>query len=120
MIVAGGVDDAGRRALLERAAMLAYPSIYEGFGFPVLEAMTVGVPVVAARAGSIPEVAADAALLVDPTDEHALAGGMDRVLNDAGTRAELVARGHDRVGAFSWDDTARALASCYRALVGDA
>ncbi|HEV7525630.1 MAG TPA: glycosyltransferase family 1 protein [Acidimicrobiia bacterium] len=114
VVVAGPVSDAGRRALLEQASLLAYPSIYEGFGFPVLEAMTAGVPVVAARAGSIPEVAGDAALLVEPTNEGALADEMDRVLTDDATRAELVARGRDRVHAFSWDHTARALASCYR------
>jgi glycosyltransferase involved in cell wall biosynthesis len=116
VVIAGGVSDAARRALLERATVLAYPSIYEGFGFPVLEAMSVGVPVVAARAGSIPEVAGDAALLVEPTDEHALAGELERVITEDATRAELIGRGHDRVRAFSWDDTARALVSCYRRL----
>jgi glycosyltransferase involved in cell wall biosynthesis len=116
VVLAGTVSDAGRRALLERATLLAYPSIYEGFGFPLLEAMSVGVPVVAARAGSIPEVAGDAALLVEPTNEAALADEMDRVVTDGATRAELVARGRDRVHAFSWDHTARALASCYRRL----
>jgi glycosyltransferase involved in cell wall biosynthesis len=114
VVLAGGISDAGRRALLENATLLAYPSIYEGFGFPVLEAMTAGVPVVAARAGSIPEVAGDAALLFEPTNEHDLAREMDRVLTDDAIRSELIARGRDRVHAFSWDHTARALASCYR------
>jgi glycosyltransferase involved in cell wall biosynthesis len=114
VVLAGGVSDAGRRALLENAALLAYPSIYEGFGFPVLEAMSAGIPVVAARAGSIPEVAGDAALLFEPTNEPAMAAAIDRVLTDDTTRAELVARGRDRVHAFSWDHTARMLASCYR------
>jgi glycosyltransferase involved in cell wall biosynthesis len=114
VVLAGAVSDAGRRALLEQATLLAYPSIYEGFGFPVLEAMTAGVPVVAARAGSIPEVAGDAALLVEPTNEPALAEAIDHVMTDDATRAELVARGRDRVHAFSWDNTARSLASCYR------
>jgi glycosyltransferase involved in cell wall biosynthesis len=114
VVLAGGVSDAGRRALLENATLLAYPSIYEGFGFPVLEAMTAGVPVVAARAGSIPEVAGDAALLVEPTNEQGLADEMDRVITDDVARSELIARGRDRVHAFSWDHTARALASCYR------
>jgi glycosyltransferase involved in cell wall biosynthesis len=116
VVLAGTVSDAGRRALLERATLLAYPSIYEGFGFPLLEAMSVGIPVVAARAGSIPEVAGDAAVLVEPTNEQALADEMNRVITDDATRAELVARGRDRVHAFSWDHTARALASCYRRL----
>jgi glycosyltransferase involved in cell wall biosynthesis len=114
VVLAGAVSDAGRRALLENATLLAYPSIYEGFGFPVVEAMTAGVPVVAARAGSIPEVAADAALLFEPTNEQDIADKMDRVMTDDATRSELIARGRDRVHAFSWDHTARALASCYR------
>ncbi|HTL86977.1 MAG TPA: glycosyltransferase family 1 protein [Acidimicrobiia bacterium] len=118
VIITGSVSDATRRALLDRAAALAYPSIYEGFGFPVLEAMSVGVAVVAARAGSIPEVAGDAALLVEPTDEAALADALERVVDDDATRAELVARGRDRIRAFSWDETARALAACYRKLAG--
>jgi glycosyltransferase involved in cell wall biosynthesis len=84
----------------------------------VLEAMTAGVPVVAARAGSIPEVAGDAALLFEPTNEQALATEIDRVLTDDATRTELIARGRDRVHAFSWDHTARALASCYRRIAG--
>jgi alpha-1,3-rhamnosyl/mannosyltransferase len=82
----------------------------------MLEAMAAGVPVVAARAGSIPEVAGDAAILVEPTDEEALSAALERVVADDATRTELVARGRDRVRAFSWDDTARALASCYRTL----
>ena len=116
VVLAGHVDDAGRRALLDRAAVLAYPSIYEGFGFPLLEAMSADVPVVAARAGSIPEVAGDAALLVEPTDDDGLAASIDRVLTDDTIRTELVARGRDRLGAFSWTETARSLAACYRRL----
>jgi glycosyltransferase involved in cell wall biosynthesis len=113
VVLAGQVDDAGRRALLDSARVLAYPSIYEGFGFPLLEAMSASVPVVAARAGSIPEVAGDAALLMEPTDERGLAEALERVITDDALRAQLIARGHDRVGMFSWAATARALAACY-------
>jgi glycosyltransferase involved in cell wall biosynthesis len=116
VVLVGPVDDAGRNALLERASALAYPSIYEGYGFPVLEAMTVGVPVVAARAGAIPEVAGDAALLVEATDVEALADALGRVLTDDRLRGELIARGRDRVRMYSWADTARGLAACYRRL----
>jgi len=116
VVLTGGVSAAGKQALLDAATVLAYPSIYEGFGLPMLEAMAAGVPVVAARAGSIPEVAGDAAILVEPTDEDALAGALERVVADDSTRTELIARGRDRVHAFSWNETARALASCYRTL----
>jgi glycosyltransferase involved in cell wall biosynthesis len=111
--ILGSVSDGERRALLDHAAALAYPSIYEGFGFPILEAMTARVPVVAARAGSIPEVAGDAALLVEPTDEHGLAAALDRIIDDDSLRADLVARGEQRVRAFSWDATARGLNDVY-------
>jgi glycosyltransferase involved in cell wall biosynthesis len=116
VVLAGHVDDAGRRALLDAASVLAYPSIYEGFGFPLLEAWSAGVPVVAARAGSIPEVAGDAALLVDSGDDLLLAGAINRVITDDVTRTDLVRRGRERLGRFSWAQTARALASCYQQL----
>ena len=118
VVLAGPVSDGGRNALLEQAGLLVYPSIYEGFGFPALEAMTMGVPVVAARAGAIPEVSGDAALLVEPTDEAGLADAITRVLTDDALRRELVARGRDRVRAFSWENTAHGLVSCYRQLAG--
>jgi glycosyltransferase involved in cell wall biosynthesis len=116
VVFAGNVDDPGRRALLDAATVLAYPSIYEGFGFPLLEAWSAGVPVVAARAGSIPEVAGDAALLVEPSDDLLLAAAINRVITDDAIGARLVERGRDRLKNFSWAQTAGALASCYRQL----
>jgi alpha-1,3-rhamnosyl/mannosyltransferase len=118
VVLTGPVSDAGRRALLESATVLAYPSIYEGFGLPVLEAMSVGVPVVAARAGAIPEIAGDAALLVESTDEAGLAASITRLIDDDATRADLIERGSRRVRQFSWQDTARGLAECYARLGG--
>jgi glycosyltransferase involved in cell wall biosynthesis len=112
----GAVDEPGRRALLEAATVLAYPSHYEGFGFPALEAMSVGVPVVAGHAGALPEVVGDAALLVDPNDVAQLADAIARLTTDDSLRRDLVARGRDRVRDFSWDDTARSLTACYRRL----
>jgi len=120
VLLAGQVNDAGRRALLEAARVLAYPSIYEGFGFPLLEAMSASLPVVAARAGSIPEVAGDAALLVEPTDERGLADALGRALTDDALRSQLVAGGMARVEMYSWSATARALASCYEQLAEQA
>jgi glycosyltransferase involved in cell wall biosynthesis len=116
VVLLGPVDDPSRRALLEHAAVVAYPSRYEGFGFPVLEAMASGVPVVTTRAGAIPEVAADAAVLVGPSDAAALADALTRVLTNDELRADLVARGRDRVEHFSWSATAAGLAAEYRRL----
>jgi len=114
----GYVDDATRADLLAGAAVLAFPSRYEGFGFPPLEAMVAGVPVVASTAGAIPEVVGDAALLVDPDDGDGLAAALVRALTDDHTRADLVTRGHAQVGRFRWDATVAELVSLYRDLAG--
>jgi glycosyltransferase involved in cell wall biosynthesis len=116
VVITGGVSDAGRVALLAHAHVLAYPSLYEGFGFPVLEAMSIGVPVVAARAGSIPEVAGDAATLVGPTDVRALAEALTTLVDDDARRAEQIALGRDQARRYSWLDTAHRLAALYRRL----
>jgi glycosyltransferase involved in cell wall biosynthesis len=105
----GTVTDDTRAALVRGAAVLAYPSEDEGFGLPVLEAMSVGVPVVAARAGAIPEVAGDAAVLVPPGDADALADGIRAALGDA----TLGARGRARAATFTWAATARGLIALY-------
>lgn len=98
----GYVPDEDLSALLTGAALFAFPSLYEGFGLPVLEAMACGAPVVCSDAGSLPEVAGDAAILVPPTDTEALAAAMNRVLADEGLRAELVRRGRERARLFTW------------------
>jgi glycosyltransferase involved in cell wall biosynthesis len=94
-------------ALLSGARLFAFPSLYEGFGMPVLEAMACGIPVVCSNTSSLPEVAGDAALLVDPLDVGELAATMERVLGDEGLRAELVRRGFEQVRKFSWERCAR-------------
>ena len=109
----GWVEDPERGALLHGAWAYAYPSLYEGFGFPPLEAMAAGVPVVATTAGALPEVLGDAARMVEPGDVDALAAALLR-LDDAGERTALVQRGHRRVAAFSWDDCAAGLVALYR------
>lgn len=98
----GYIEEADRASLLAGATVLAYPSRYEGFGHPPLEAMQVGVPVVAADAGALPEVLGDAALLPDPDDVDAVADALAEVLDDAELRARLVGRGLERVQRFSW------------------
>jgi glycosyltransferase involved in cell wall biosynthesis len=89
-------------ALYRGAAGLLFPSLFEGFGMPVLEAMASGCPVVCSNTTSLPEIAGDAALLVDPNDPEALAAAVHRVLTDPDLRLELVARGLQRAAAFSW------------------
>ena len=110
----GWVDPARAAALLEGAALLAFPSLYEGFGLPPLEAMAAGVPVVATRAGALPEVLGDAACLVPAGDHDALAEALALVLGDTEVRAGLVARGREQAARFSWEDCAAGLTKVYR------
>ncbi|MCU1429153.1 MAG: glycosyltransferase [Actinomycetia bacterium] len=116
VVLAGPVDDAARLALLDGAVVVAYPSVYEGFGLPVLEAMSRGVPVVTTVAGAIPEVAGDAALMVEPDDIDALASAIVRAVHDDALRRDLAERGRARVQQFSWSATATGLAALYRRL----
>ena len=109
----GYVDPAERRALYEGARLLVQPSFEEGFGFPVLEAMTLGVPVVAANRGSLPEVLDDAGPLVDPEKPEDIANAISRVLTDDAYAAACTARGLERVRAFRWDETARRVYETY-------
>ena len=103
-------------ALYAGATCFVFPSLYEGFGLPVLEAMAAGAPVVAARAGSIPEVASDAALLVDAHVPGELATAIESVLTDAALRERLVLRGRTRAAAFEWNAVARRTLAVYQAV----
>ncbi len=88
------------------AEIFVFPSIYEGFGFPLLEAMACGVPAIAARSSSLPEVGGDAALYFDPTDARELEWAIERLLNDGRLRDQLIARGKQRASEFRWEVTA--------------
>ncbi len=103
----GYVDDADKAALLSGALAFVFPSLYEGFGFPVLEAQVCGTPVVCSDRSSLPEVAGDAALLVDPMDVEALAAALYRVVTEPGLRATLIERGRANVRRFSWESCAQ-------------
>ena len=109
----GWVDDETKRDLLAGAAVLAMPSVYEGFGYPPLEAMAAGVPVVATSVGSLPEVLGDAARFVAPSDVDALAGALGAVLGDSAARASMRTAGFARVAQFTWTDAASAMARVY-------
>lgn len=110
----GYVSEARRAALLARAAVFAYPSRYEGFGFPPLEAMVSGIPVVTTDAGALPEVVGDAALVVPSGDPERLAGALETALCDDCARAQLVDRGRMRAASYRWDACAVGLATLYR------
>lgn len=110
----GRVGEADRADLLAGAAVLAFPSVYEGFGLPAVEAMAAGVPVVATRAGALPEVCGDGAELVPVGDADALAAALRRVLADEAHRAALVERGRRVAARYDWDRTADAVAALLR------
>jgi glycosyltransferase involved in cell wall biosynthesis len=109
----GWVSDEDVEGLYRLAALFAYPSLHEGFGMPVLEAMRRGVPVASSDATSLPEVAGDAAELFDPRDVDAIAAALRRLLGDPARRAELVRLGERRAAGFGWDRTAGAAWGSY-------
>jgi glycosyltransferase involved in cell wall biosynthesis len=100
-------------ALYSGAAALVYPSVYEGFGMPILEAMACGCPVISSNRASLPEVTGDAGLLVEPEDVSALAHAMRRVLTDAALAHELRERGRCRSAEFTWERTARGMLAVF-------
>jgi len=91
----------------KNASALFYASLYEGFGFPLIEAMAHGLPIITSDRSSMPEVAGDAALIVNPTDEDAMSKALERILTDEETRQTLSMRGLERVKLFSWENTAK-------------
>ena len=115
VVFPGYVDDADLPALYSAATAYVYPSLYEGFGLPPLEAMACGTPVVCSTAASLPEVVGDAAVSIDPLRVDSLAQGLREVLGNAGLRDDLRARGLRRAAQFSWDRCAAETLAVYAA-----
>jgi glycosyltransferase involved in cell wall biosynthesis len=110
----GYLPDADLAALYNAAIALVYPSVYEGFGLPAVEAMACGCPVIAANTSSLPEVVGDAGFLVDPYDVPALTQVIERVIADEAFARSLRARGLARASTFSWRRSAEAAVAIYR------
>ena len=117
IVLTGYVPDEDLSALYSGARAFVFPSLYEGFGLPALEAMQCGVPVIASRTSSLPEVVGDGALTVDPADQDALAQAMLDVLSDAGLAEALVRRGLARASQFTWARTVESTVEAYRAML---
>jgi glycosyltransferase involved in cell wall biosynthesis len=122
VLLPGFVDDADLPALYAAADLFVFPSLYEGFGLPLLEAMACGVPVISSDASSLPEVAATgdepAALLLPPGDEAVWAAAMLRLLGDPAARQRLIEAGRAQAARFTWGRAARQLAALYEQLLG--
>jgi glycosyltransferase involved in cell wall biosynthesis len=111
VVLLGHVSDEELAALYQQCRVFCYPSLYEGFGLPVLEAMSAGAAVITSDVSSLPEVAGDAALYADPYDRRAIRNAITRLLDSPGEREVLQRRARERAAKFSWDRTAeRALA----------
>jgi glycosyltransferase involved in cell wall biosynthesis len=110
----GYVPPSDAAALLSGSLALAFPSLYEGFGLPALEAMACGAPVVTSNTSSLPELVGDAAVLVDPRDDDAIAEGLARIVTDEELRERLRAVGLERAARYDWDETAKATAAALR------
>ena len=117
VILTGYVDEASKHTLLKNTEMLVFPSTYEGFGLPVLEAQQAGVPVACSTAASLPEVAGDAAVYFDPLSVDEMAKAIGKLAQDASLRAALKQKGFQNAGKFSWEQTARLTLEVYRKLI---
>jgi glycosyltransferase involved in cell wall biosynthesis len=115
--ILGFVADDDLPALYSAASLFVYPSLYEGFGLPVLEALACGTPVVASNQSALPEVVGEAGLLIDPENVEAMAVAMTHALNDTSLRQNLAAAGPARAGQFTWQDMAGQLLALYQKLL---
>jgi glycosyltransferase involved in cell wall biosynthesis len=120
VVATGYLDEARLASVLAKAEALVFPSLYEGFGLPVLEAMAAGVPVICSRVTAIPEVAGEAAVYFDPRDVEDMASKLALVAHDRALREDLAARGRIRAASFSWERAARETRAIYGCVAGPA
>lgn len=118
ILFTGYIDEADKPALIRGALLFVYPSLYEGFGIPVLEAMASGVPTIAGDRTSIPEIAGDGALLINPESLTDLLDGLELLYSNPDARTRLVAKGLEQAAKFSWVKTAQETAAVYRIVAG--
>jgi len=116
VVFLGPVPNDDLPALYAGAMLFVFPSLYEGFGLPSLEAMACGTPVVCSNTFSLPEVVREAAIMVDPLDAEGLAAAMERALRDQALREEMREKGLKQAAKFSWERTAREMLEVYRAV----
>jgi len=114
VVFLGEVAEADVPALYAGAELFLFPSLYEGFGLPVLEAMACGTPVVCSNTSSLPEIVGEAAITFDPVDVAEMAGAIAKALADEGLRREMVEQGLAQASKFSWERTARKTLALYR------
>jgi glycosyltransferase involved in cell wall biosynthesis len=114
VVFTGGIPEEDKAPLLSAATVFAFPSLYEGFGLPVLEAFACGVPVLTANSSSLPEVAGDAAVMVDPTSAEEITQGLAELLESPELRRELVGRGLTRASRYRWSEIAERTIQVYR------
>jgi glycosyltransferase involved in cell wall biosynthesis len=120
IVITGYIHDAELASLYARARIFAFPSLDEGFGMPVLEAMAAGVPVVAGNRSALPEVCGDAAVLIDPENEDELAAALNRIALNEDAAATMIHAGTDRAKAFTWKTAVEKTSAVYRELLGKA
>jgi glycosyltransferase involved in cell wall biosynthesis len=116
----GFADERDLSALYSAAECFVFPSLYEGFGLPILEAMACGTPVVTSNVSSLPEAAGDAALMIDPYDVEAITHAIQKLLFDKETRQQTISKGFDHIQGFTWERSARQLMAIYRNMTSDA
>ena len=116
VLFTGFVDNMDKTSFYRHADLFIYPSLYEGFGIPILEAMAMGTPVVCSDSSSMPEVGGDAAFYIDPLDIESIANGIETVLGNEDLKKSMIEKGYEQIKKFSWDESAEKLKTLYKTI----